>query len=481
MASGHKSDKKEGGFELIMLALGVPLIIFGLMWLLTSHRIVAGSTPLAYKLGKMWLLLPGGEAKVKLLADGGRLFLSDPKKVELGDWVMYINISMQPLAVILAVVMILITIPLAFKSGRTKLFRRFTPTELMKEMSRVFSGIVPVMHLRMKLVKDQLPLWRRQTFPYEFLQKEKTRQGKPMLIDGQVDEKALEERLIGLVPGKLIEGRMVSTTLGRQIVNLVDDRGRLGKICLPDRMSDVGKVIYALFTAHAFGGSEGVKDYNKAIDQLNYSCVGEPNGMANLTVAQWLYTKYRTNAKAQQLFSVHHWEYTYLCELLRQAKRQGKCGHTSILWLKPMNRVLFYAINQVGRWVPHAESSAVFAQAAAEQMASKNGLVMLSCDEKTGRWMHTVLVRCAIEGFQLEWQRYADGTDESDDWWANERQWKLLNGLVLKAPEVPTGEAADQMMLSSEFDSKQAGERAAAEDANQKAEMDAAMTEFVGR
>lgn len=480
MASGYKSDKKEGGLELIFLGLLVPLIIFGLAWLMGSHKIVAGTIPLCYQLGKMWMLVPGGEEQVKLLVDGGRLFLSDPKAVSFFDWVLYVNISIKPLAVVFAVLMVGLTLPITMMSGRGKLFRKFTPTQLMREMSLVFSGIIPVMHLRVKLVKDQLPLWRRQTFPHEYLMNEKSASGRQLVRDGVIDESALEERLMGLVPGKLIDGRMVSTTLGRQIVNLADDRGKLGKICFPDRMSDVGKVVYALFAAHAFGGSEGVKDYRKAIDELNNSCAGEPNGMANLQVAQWIYTKYRDNEKARQLFSVHHWEYTYLCELLRQAKRQGKCGHTSIMWLKPMNRVLFYAINQVGRWVPHAESSAVFAQHAAEQIASKNGMVLLRRDEKTGRWVHTVLLACAVEGFQLEWHRYTNGSEEEDDWWANDRQWKLLNGLRLDPPPVPSGEAADQVAKASSFDRAQSSEREKADEATRKAESDAAASEFAG-
>lgn len=479
--AGRPNENKEGGLELIFLALAVPFIICALAWLMASDRIVLYFTPKLYFLGKLWQYAPGGMDKIGMLADGGRIFMGDPKKVDLGDFITYINISLMPLSVVAAAMMIVTTLPVSLLSGRTKLFRRYTPTELMREMSAVFTGNIPILHLRMKLAKDELPSWRRQTAPHEYLMSEKTTSGRPMLVDGVLDQDALAERLAGLVPGKLIEGRMVSTTLGRQIVNIADDRGRLHEICFPDRMSDIGKVIYALFAAHAFGGAEGVKDYQKAVDQLNRSCTGHPNGMANLTVAQWLYTKYRTNAKAQLLFSVHHWEYTYLSELIRQAKRQGKCGHTSVMWLKPMNRVLFYALNQVGRWVPHAESSPVFAQLAAERVASQNGMVMIKYVEELKRWMHTTYLQCALEGFATEWTRYVNGTDEDDDWWADSRRWTLLNGMQLESPATPHGAAADEVLKSSNFDRDQGGARSAADIATRKAESEAAFEEFIGK
>ena len=61
------------------------------------------------------------------------------------------------------------------------------------------------------------------------------------------------------------------------------------------------------------------------------------------------------------LFQVHHWEYTYLFAIFIKAKRNGKATHTDFIWLKPLDRVLFYALNTVGRAVPHTEAGSVFA------------------------------------------------------------------------------------------------------------------------
>lgn len=474
----HKETGREDPFVIFGLCLFVPGLLFFMMWLVGSHKIVAATAPAAYQLSKLWLIFPGGREMVLKLAEGGREFMAAPRAVVFGDWLLYINLSLKPLARICGALVLLTAIPMALFSDRKNLFRRYTPTELMVELSKVFTGIVPIMHLRQKLVRNELPLWRRQTFPHEYLEAEKTYDGRRLIKDGAIAMEALRARLIGIDPKKLVNGRAYSTSLGRQIVDLAQDRGNLKSICFPDRMSDVGKVIFALFAAHAYGGSEGVKDYMKAVDQLNRSCAGESSGRANLTVAQWIYTKYRTNEAARNLFAVHHWEYTYLVELLKQAKRQGKCGHTSIMWLKPMNRVLFYALNQVGRWVPHAESAAVFDHHAAEQLAAKNGLVFLK--QVDGQWRHTVWVGCAEEGFVGDWERWSNAVDDGDDPWTSDRQWKLLSRMNLDPPPVPSGQAADQVLAANAFDSQQAKARSEAESATHHKERAAAEEEFIG-
>lgn len=474
----HKETGREDPFVIIGLCIFVPALLFFMMWLVGSHKIVAATAPAAYQLSKLWLVFPGGRDMVLKLAEGGREFMAAPGKVIFSDWLLYINLSLKPLARICAGIMLLTAIPVAIFSDRKKLFRRLTPTELMAELSQVFTGIIPVIHLRQKLVKNELPLWRRQTFPHEFLESEKTYDGKRLVQDGIIVQEALQVRLIGIDPRKNVNGRAVSASLGRQIVNLAQDRENLNNICFPDRLSDVGKVIFALFAAHAYGGSDGVKDYMKATDQLNRSCAGEANGRANLKVAQWIYNKYRIIPEARNLFSVHHWEYTYLVELLKQAKRQGKCGHTSIMWLKPMNRVLFYALNQVGRWVPHAESAAVFDHHAAEQLAAKNGLVFLKNID--GRWQHTVWVGCAVEGFAHDWARWTVSVEEGDDIWTNGRQWKLLSRIDMSPPVLPAGPAADDVLAPSAFDSSQQQARSDSVANLRNKERAAAAEEFIG-
>jgi hypothetical protein len=238
-------------------------------------------------------------------------------------------------------------------------------------------------------------------------------------------------------------GRFASKMLGHQVVNIPGDAGKKG-VCFPDRFSPTGKVIFALLCSHAFGGEEGRTDYHLYKDLLNNSARGVAHGFANLTVAQALYDKYRMNSTAMQLFQVHHWEYTYLFALLAEAKKKGKCGHWEWLWLKPMNRILFYVLNTLGRFTPHAESAAAFAQFAYERKVSRRDRLPLVTNADGTGLVHVIYVEKAIKGLQLAWERWQEGDDSlNDDWWKRKDIWNQAAGVVLqRAPLPPPPELA---------------------------------------
>ena len=481
MSSSSQQKPKDDIFAVVGLALFVPVLFAALFWLVASNKIVVASVPILYRVGWTWSLIPGGLENVAMLADVGQQMLNSPKDVGIWVWFRYANRCLTPLAYVVTAVLVAATLPVVVLSPRMKVFRQYKPNELMREVSAVFTGTIPVLHLRRQLVRDQLPGWRRQTFPEEYLGQLRTPgNARPVIVDNAVNVDALEQCLMGLSGASSSNGRAISTTIGRQIVDLTRDRAKLRSICFPDRMSDIGKVLYAVLTAHAFGGSEGVRDYQKATDELNRSCAGSPQGQANLQVAQWIYDKYRAHPKAQALFAVHHWEYTYLAELLAQAKRQGKCGHTSFMWLKPMNRTLFYVLNQVGRFVPHAEGAAAFDHHRAEQMAARMGWVLVK-RMPDGTWRHIIWTRCAGEGLVDAWERWLQGTNEDDDWWGNDQIWRRLESLsatMVPPPAPPDTDLARQMQDTS-FDDAIATQRRRQEGAVHARERQAAANEFL--
>jgi len=452
MASKGSSENKEDGITIAMIALGVLGVMILLLWLSSSTKIVNFWTPKLVILGKAWLWLPGefGAARFQEVGQTAALFLREPSKVSLPQWVGFFNKAawVPSIAANLGVTLLLVRVIL---KRRPKVRRTFKPQHLAEHLSHVFTGTAPVLHLRKALAADKEPFWRRQTFPHEVLLNEKV-DGKPLVTDGKMDEGRARTYFVGVTP-TVLNGRMVSTMLGRQVVNLLTDRGK--SPCYADRFSHTGKVIYALLCAHAFGGEEGKRDYAKARDQLNNSARGAAHGFANLTVAQWLYDKYRNNPTAKKLFAIHHWEYTFLYELLVQAKRQGKCGHWEFMWLKPMNRILFYVMNTVGRLTPHTESASAFSQYVYERRVAKRGRLPLKVLE-TGAHAHVIYVEKAVKALGLEWERWRDGEDDDNEWWKDEEIWNRLSGIRLDAPAPPppalSQETSFDRMMSSQAD-----------------------------
>jgi hypothetical protein len=472
--AGGKPDKGSEDVMTIMLvmAIGCICLVF-LVWVSSSVRIVKSWTPIFITVSKSWSVIPGGSAKVQVVEQTGRQFLAAPAKVSFWQWTSFVEQACALVSYMCAA-LVAAWLMLVLLHKRDSVMRRWRGQSLAEHASAVFTGCAPVLHLRKRIARNSERGWRRQTFPHEVLLHEKVH-GKPLVMDGVMvpDQAARYFRGLQCIKlssddprfaasdggyvAKLIDGvRFNSSMLGRQVVHLVHDASRHHQIVFSDRFSSVGKVLFALFTARAFGAEEGKLDYEKARDQLNNSARGVAHGHANLVVAQWLYDKYRGNSMAARVFAVHHWEYTVLYELLRQAKRQGKCGHWEFMWLKPMARVLFYAANNVGRMVAHTEAAATFAQHAFERRVAMMGRVPLF-ETEGGSLQHTIFNATAVRGLGIEWTRWSEGGDDDEDWWTSDNVWRVRREMEYKlAPPPPplgalTGDTPFDEMMRKEY------------------------------
>jgi hypothetical protein len=476
MARSSMDQKKDDVLEVVFLGLLTAAILAGLCWFFARKWIVVIFAPWIYQLGKSWYLVPfvdTNQVLLELHGQGAEL-LSDPREASFGTWFSFVTTAITPINWLVCALMGFIVWRVATTS-RPNFRRRMKPEQLAEYLSHIYTGTAPVLHLRRALADGTDKFWARQVFPHEVLLNHKI-YGRPLVVEGKMDESRAQDYFYGLEKerkgGVLVPvmqgGRYKSTMLGNQVVDLMADAGKKG-ICFADRFSPAGKVIYALLTAYAYGGDEGRADYARYKDMLNNSCRGVPHGFANLSLAQDLYTKYRTNKLALNLFQVHHWEYTYLYALLIQAKRRGKCGHWEWLWLKPMSRILFYVLNTLGRFTPHTESAAAFAQFAYERKVSKLRRLPLLPSKDGKGFVHVIYVKKAVKGLQLAWDRWLEG-DASDDveWWNNRDIWREAQTVFdkLKAPEAPPS----SLNVDTSFDKGMRGDEAAAAETRKKEE-----------
>lgn len=461
--AGRRDDEKESVMTLLGGMAAVFVLLTALIWLFASNSIVFFWAPKFEWLAGLWQWVPSGEATHARVHQSFVQFMRSPKDVGFFQWVSWVNVCLRPLMMLMALGLLLFWLYAVIKPT-ADVQRMLGSGELLERMSHVFTGTAPVIHLRKALVEQSDPLWARQTFPEEVLLKTKVN-GKPLISDGQMVEERAREYFRGLVldkskKPKLIDGRLESRMLGRQVVHLPVDRK--ATVCFEDRFSDIGKILFGMFVAKSFGGAEGGKDYEKARDQLNNSARGAKHGMANLKVAEWIFAKYRGNQQARRLFAVHQWEYTYLYRLLHVAKRRGKCGHWEFIWLKPMNRILFYALNTVGRDTPHTESAAVFNHAVYENMCGKGNRLPYTLAQVNGKpaVVPFIYVEGAVKGLGAEWARWQDAIVEEDDWWDDDNVWRVLEGVDWNQYEVP---ADAQLIETPEFDGPQAQARSEAQ------------------
>lgn len=422
---GNNDQKKETALEVIFMFAVVMTILCVMIWFLLSSRIVYHSVPLLRILGMPWMFV---DAKVWASIEQASVYYREHSgQISFGYWARFANDCMRPLSVVAIAGTLVATLRRLFGpgTGASAIRRQLSPDALAAELSKVYPAIVPVMHLGPALIADKLPLWRRQTFPEDIWQSTKVG-NKRMVVGSELQMDVVHAYFRG---GEFLDGphftrggRRWSSMLGFQIVDIMADAKHHESICFPDRMSPHGKVLFAVFCAYAYGGREGKEDAKKALNQVSNTCAGEKNGLPNLKVAQWVYDKYRMHPGARKLLQVHHWEHTFLFALFKEAKQKGKFTHTRFIWLKPLDRIMFYVLNTVGRATPHAESAAAFAQYDYELKVARAGRLPLRM-RSDGQVEANIVVKTAVEGMHAAYERYRTGTGDEDDWLNHLKTW----------------------------------------------------------
>lgn len=88
-----------------------------------------------------------------------------------------------------------------------------------------------------------------------------------------------------------------------------------------------------------------------------------------------LLKKHYNTKSVQQIVQSHAYVYTVLASMLQGAREDGVQATADFLWLKPVDRRLWYTLNVVGRQTPFVEVAGIFAHWTAEREAGRRLLV----------------------------------------------------------------------------------------------------------
>lgn len=98
-------------------------------------------------------------------------------------------------------------------------------------------------------------------------------------------------------------------------------------------------------------------------------------GKPNFTVARAVVEKYKNTELVQEIVAKHAYTLTVLASLLEKARDDGVVPSSEFLWLKPIDRRLWYMLNCVGRQTPYSEVAGPFAHWRAEKEMGRRSLV----------------------------------------------------------------------------------------------------------
>ncbi len=98
-------------------------------------------------------------------------------------------------------------------------------------------------------------------------------------------------------------------------------------------------------------------------------------GKPDFSVARPIVKKYEHTELVQEATGKHAYVLTVLCSLIVAARQDGVVPTSEFLWLKPVDRRLWYMLNSTGRQTPYSEVAGPFAHWRAEQKLGRRSLV----------------------------------------------------------------------------------------------------------
>lgn len=222
--------------------------------------------------------------------------------------------------------------------------QKYTMETLVTEEEKNWPQITPVMKLDLiKMNIDEGP-WASAMTPLQFVKKHKIFKTVPI----ETAEAILAHKTkyyVSLFSDQA--HRVLSMQMG-SLWNGID--------ALPIHM----QALFSIFAAR------GAKDSKNSSDLLNQISFSSKSGKLNFSGTASLLKKYRTHKNVQKIISSHAYVLTVLASMLQLAREDGVLSSADFLWLKPLDRPLWYMLNTVGRKTPFIEVAGAYGHWKAE-------------------------------------------------------------------------------------------------------------------
>jgi intracellular multiplication protein IcmP len=111
---------------------------------------------------------------------------------------------------------------------------------------------------------------------------------------------------------------------------------------------------------------------NLILHTIDKTCL---SGKPDFSVARPVMKKYQNTEMVQEIVSKHAYVLTVMGSLLAGARDDGVVPSAEFLWLKPVDRRLWYMLNCIGRQTPYSEVAGPFAHWRAEKVMGRASLV----------------------------------------------------------------------------------------------------------
>lgn len=136
-----------------------------------------------------------------------------------------------------------------------------------------------------------------------------------------------------------------------------------------ERCSPQAYALSAVFIARMNRDRDAANNILKVLDKTFV------DGKPDFSVAKPVMKKYQNSELVQEVVAKHAYMLTVIASLLEAARQDGVVPSSEFLWLKPVDRRLWYMLNCVGRQTPYSEVAGPFAHWKAEKVMGRRSLV----------------------------------------------------------------------------------------------------------
>lgn len=106
--------------------------------------------------------------------------------------------------------------------------------------------------------------------------------------------------------------------------------------------------------------ARGCRDSKAALELISQLANSGADGNLDCTGVEEIWKKNSKNTRVREICSQHAYEFTIFISMLQFAREDGVVASADFLWVKPIDRRLWYVLNSVGRQTPCVEVGGIF-------------------------------------------------------------------------------------------------------------------------
>ncbi len=275
----------------------------------------------------------------------------DPQDIDWGDLVELTNRVGEYMRYPIAAILVFMAFFL-YKSNVTLRFKKTHNMNSLKTQEQAnWPCIIPAVK-QLDLVSQDVNKgpWAMALTPMEFARKYKLLRKEDAILDNPMPG---QEMTAGIKRGDA--KRVFTLQLGPYFEDFSS--------CSPQL-----RAMAAVFMARMNRDREAADLILKTLDRT-YA-----DGKPDYSVANPTLEKYKNTELVQEIVQKHAYQLTVIAELLLAARDDGVVPSAEFLWLKVIDRRLWYMLNSVGRQTPYSEVGGPFAHWRAEQVMGRRSL-----------------------------------------------------------------------------------------------------------